>query len=288
MEFKEIFDQFIYDELISAGKSKKTEETYITFAKHLTDYFGDNFHLEKINLSEIRDWRDKLSIGRSPDTVRGYVICLRQFLNYCTQRDYIDINVSFIKVPKREKRLIKYLKDNEIQEFIAEVGKPSRGYNNQNRLRNIAVCEVLYSSGLRIDEICRLNKDSIKDRQMTVIGKSREPRIVFISKRAEVAITEYLALRGEDHESALFINAQNGNRIRPDGIRKIFRRVCTSSKFSEVHPHTFRHSFASHLVSEGIDIIYVSDLLGHQDLNTTKIYTHYENPKLKAEYEKVF
>ena len=283
--FLEIFDRFLFDEIISAGYSRKTEERYITFSKLIVKILG-NIDVVEFDERKIRSWRETLIKYQSPDTVRGYVVCLRKFLKYCEHKFELKVTVENIKIPRREKRRIEILTSAEVEDFIAEISKRKRGYSEQNRLRNIAIAKLIYCSGLRVSEVCRLNKNSIKNRQMTIIGKSLEPRLCFINKDTEDAIRDYLELR-YDNEQALFVSNQNGRRITESNIQRVFQRVCENSngKFEKVHPHTLRHCFATRLLDRGVDIVYIQDFMGHQSLDTTKVYMHYSNNRLREVYE---
>lgn len=283
--FLEIFDRFLFDEIISAGYSRKTEERYITFSRLIVKILG-NIDVVEFDERKIRAWRETLIKYQSPDTVRGYVVCLRKFLKYCERRFELKVTIENIKIPRREKRRIEILTSAEVEDFIAEISKRKRGYSEQNRLRNIAIAKLIYCSGLRVSEVCRLNKNSIKNRQMTIIGKSLEPRLCFINKDTEDAIRDYLELR-YDNEQALFISNQNGRRITESNIQRVFQRVCENSngRFERVHPHTLRHCFATRLLDRGVDIVYIQDFMGHQSLDTTKVYMHYSNNRLREVYE---
>lgn len=193
-----------------------------------------------------------------------------------------------IEVPKRDKQVIKYLNEEEVREFLYEAAKKRRGYSEKSRLRNLAVIHLLYASGLRNGELCALNRDSIKDRQFTVSGKSKEDRIVFIDERTDKIIRDYLETR-TDSNRAMFISTISGKRLTSKGLRDIFTRVCENTDklyLKDVHPHTIRHSYGTKMLHRGVDIRFIGDLMGHQSLETTKIYTHYENPQLKAIYDK--
>ncbi len=283
--FLEIFDSFLYDEIISIGYSRKTEERYVVFSRLITKFFGD-IEVSKLDERKIRAWREHLGKHQSPDTVRGYVICLRRFIRYCERRLDLKISADNIKVPRREKRKIDILTNDEVNDFIDIIGQKKRGYSEVNRLRNIAIAKLIYCSGLRVGEVCKLNKNSIKNRQMTIVGKSLEPRLCFINCDAELAIKRYLDARN-DNEPALFISSQNGKRITEGNVQRIFQRVCGNSngKFEKVHPHTLRHCFATRMLDRGVDVVYIQDFMGHQSLDTTKVYTHYSNNKLREVYE---
>ena len=217
--------------------------------------------------------------------LRGNIICFRSVLRRCVRKGWADIDIEDIKIPKREKRIVNYLTESEIERFIGAVSAKYRGYSRINRLRNTAIVNLLYDSGIRVSELCLLNRNSIKECQFTVIGKSKSPRICFITRKTEEAIAEYLAERS-DNERALFIATQNGKRITSDTVRKIFQNACKRSDFINVHPHTIRHSFATRLLDKEVDIRYIAELMGHESLDTTKMYTHFSNPKLKKIYEK--
>ena len=145
---------------------------------------------------------------------------------------------------------------------------------------------MLFYTGLRIGELCALNRDSIRDREFTVVGKSKDPRLCFITKDLEQDIHNYLEMRHDD-SAALFVANENGRRINPGNVQRIFRLAAKKAKLSKVTPHTMRHSFATRMLEEGVDIRYVAELLGHQDLNTTKRYTHVKDCQLKRIYENV-
>ena len=245
MLISEAFDNYREIEVISRGLSPKTLESNIYAEKLVTEDFSD---------TEVR-------------------------------KGWSNIDVDDIKIPKREKRVVNYLTESEIERFIEVVSAKYRGYSKINRLRNTAIVNLFYDSGIRVSELCLLNRNSIRERQFTVIGKSKNPRICFITRKTEEAIAEYLAER-DDNKKALFIATQNEKRITPDTIRKIFQNACKRSDFVNVHPHTIRHSFATRLLDKEVDIRYIAELMGHESLDTTKMYTHFSNPKLKKIYEK--
>jgi integrase/recombinase XerD len=282
LSISDSFELYRTDYIVMTNRSPKTEESYRGTCKLLIRRFGD-VPLDALTFEAIRDWRNWLSTWQSNDTVRGNIICIRMVLKYMAKRGYKVLNYDEIPVAKREKRVIKYLDHLEMEAFIEEMGRPCRGYTLENRLRNVAIVRLLYATGLRNSELVALNRDSIKNRTFTVIGKSRDPRIGFIDSLAEAAIERYLATRN-DKEKALFVSPQTGKRLTSDTLRKIFANICERSEFDGIHPHTIRHSFATRLLERRVDLRYVGDLMGHVDLNTTRIYTHYTNPKLQEIY----
>lgn len=283
MLISEAFESYRKMEVIAAGLSSKTKESYVYAEKLAVGYFED-VDFDSIKAEDVTEFYEHLLGWQTPDTARGNIVCLRAVARYMKRRFKSKLDPEDIKVPKREKRSINFLTEPEALEFIEVVAEKRRGYAEINRLRNIAIMETLYASGIRVGELCKLNRNSIKQRQFTVVGKSKEPRLCFINSRAETAITDYLKLR-YDNERALFISNQNGKRITPGNVRRVFQNVCDRSDFENVHPHTLRHSFATKLLEHHVDLRYIADLMGHQSLDTTKVYTHYANPRLKKIYE---
>lgn len=286
MYFNGVFNNFIKDEIIYRGLSSNTLESYHYFGVLFNRYVG-NVKLTDITMPVVRNFRESLMAYQKQDTTSNYVCNLRVFLRYCVDNGYkVGVNVNLIRQAKRQKRLLDIPSDDEVKDFIQLVGTPYRGYSRLNRLRNKAMVLVLYSSGIRVGELCALNKGDIKDRQFIVIGKSKEPRLCFISEEAELAINEYLDAR-KDNESALFVQKANGLRITTATVRNVFKNACMRShgKFAGIHPHTLRHCFATRLIERNVDIGSVGTLLGHCSLDTTRIYTHYSNPQLKRIYQ---
>lgn len=283
MLVSEAFLSYRKMEVIAAGLSSKTDESYIYAAKLAVQFFGD-VEFDNLTPEDAIRYYEHLLGWQAPDTARGNIVCLRAVARYMKRRFDSKLDPEDIKVPRREKRTIEYLTEPEVLEFIEVIGRKRRGYPEINRLRNIAIVETLYASGIRVGELCKLNRTSIKNRQFIVVGKSKEPRLCFINSRAEAAIEAYLQQR-TDNERALFVSNQNDKRINPGNVRRIFQWACKRSDFVNVHPHTIRHSFATQLLEKHVDLRYIADLMGHQSLDTTKIYTHYTNPKLKQIYD---
>lgn len=279
----EAFELYQQNEIVMAGMSSKTLESYANASKLATRFFGD-VDITSLEIGDIVKFAEHLRSWQRPDTVRGNLMCLRSVLRYCSRKGVPVLDVEDIHIPKREKRVVSYLHESEAVAFRRAIAQKRVGYARKNRLRNIAMTEVLYSSGIRVSELCRLNRNSIHDRQFTVIGKSSAPRLCFITKRAEKAIADYLAIR-DDASQALFVT-KGGARITPSGVRVAFKKACERKNLDAVSPHMLRHSFATRMLERNVDIRYIGEMLGHQSLDTTLIYTHVENSTLKKVYEK--
>lgn len=293
MKLSEAFADFRRIEIRGRGCSPSTDEGYEYAMRVIIDYFGD-VSVRKLGVDEVSDFY--LSIiglkgihsGRivSRNTAREYVAKLRAVLRFCRKRGVKTANPDEIIIPKPEKRSARFIGVEEYSRFLEEAGRSHHGYSNLNRERNVLIVKMLFHTGLRIGELCALDRDSIKDRQFVVVGKSKDPRPCFITKDIEAEISRYLAMRA-DNNPALFISNENGRRITPDTVQRVFRRIAAATGLTKVTPHTLRHSFATRLVDDGVDIRHISAFLGHQSLDTTKRYTHIRDYKLKEIYTQV-
>lgn len=158
-------------------------------------------------------------------------------------------------------------------------------------LRDRAILELLYGSGLRVSELCALDVDDIDLRahSLLVTGKGRKQRRVPISEPARAALSTYISrarveLSGDGAGGALFLN-KRGTRIGPRSVSALMDRYLAAEGAPHASPHALRHSFATHLLDGGADIRAVQELLGHESLSTTQIYTHVSTERLKAVYE---
>lgn len=286
LPLSEAFELYRQDHIIMSNQSPKTEEAYLNTSLLIVRFMGD-IDICDLTFEDVRDWRNWLLGWQKPDTARGNIMCLRMVLKFLRKRGYPVMDYENIPVAKRVKRKIEYLLAKEVEEFIAEAARRTRGYPEITRLRNVAIIYLLWATGLRNGELCALNRNSIRNKQFTVIGKSTDERLGFINDRAQNAIDAYLEMR-TDNNKALFISDQTGERIVPKTIQRVFRDICNRSRFEKIHPHTIRHSYGTFLLSKGVNLRYIADLMGHKDMNTTRMYTHYENPQLRSVYESAY
>lgn len=283
MKISEAFQMYRKNEVLAMGKSSSTNDWYIITEKLVIDYFG-NINIRRIRVDDVHNFYLWMLKGRSQNTAREYLCKFRMVLDYFRQIGLAHIGADDIKIPKREKKQIRFITYEEFVIFLEEMGRPHRGYSNINRVRNIVMAKMLFYTGLRISELCALNRDSIQNRQFCIVGKSKDPRPGYITKDLEQDINHYLAMR-TDSCPALFICEQTGKRITKTMVQAIFRRVSEQSGIYSVTPHTLRHSYATRLVEDGVDIRYVATLLGHQSLETTQKYTHIRDARLRQVYE---
>lgn len=285
MLVKDAFNEYIRVEIISVGGSLKTVESYQNSVKLACKYFG-NIDVGTITIVSVQEYRLWLTREHKINTVRGHICCLRSVLRFCRHRGQPVIDPSVIKLPRREKRATPYLTEAEVRGFIEAAARKRRGYAEVNRVRNTLIIRMLFETGLRVGELCALNRNSIRNNTFSVIGKSKNPRVCFVTDNLMQEIENYLNLRNDDN-LALFITNETKGRITPANVQEMFRRVCKEYGQPGIHPHILRHSFATYLLNNDVGIREIAELLGHESLDTTKIYTHITNPKLHEVYDRV-
>jgi site-specific recombinase XerD len=232
-------------------------------------------------------------------TQNYHLIALRSFFKYLSRRDIKSLAAEKIELPKPPSRQVEFLEIAEVHRLIESVSQES---DKLTRLRDKAILETLFSTGLRISELIGLNKDSVntKRREFSVRGKGDKIRLVFLSDRAITCLEEYLKAR-EDNSKALFIRHDHKDSIDKQmrsysekamgltarTVQRIMKKYGKMAGITKsISPHTLRHSFATDLLQNGADIRAVQELLGHASISTTQIYTHLTNRRLKDIYDK--
>lgn len=223
----------------------------------------------------------------SISTQSYYVIALRSFLRWLVKNDCATLAPEKIELPKIRERLINFLSSSQVERLLAQPS-PSSPIG----LRDKAILETLFSTGLRVSELAKLNRDQVdlKRKEFGVIGKGGRARVVFLSDGAAKWLTKYLAVR-VDRFKPLFIRFSRG--ITPDeqgekmrlttrSIQRAVEKYARKAKLPNlVSPHSLRHSFATDLLMAGADIRSVQEMLGHKNIATTQIYTHVTNRQLR-------
>ena len=271
---------------------------YLKYERRLSDNtidsYGENLlkllnYVNKdiliLNSDDIRNYL--LNSDATAKTKAHYLSVFNSFYKYMVFNKKINNNpCEGIKTPKLEKRLPKYLTDDEINKLLdIRLIKPID-------YRNKAMLEVLYATGIRISELTNLefNQIDLNDCTIRVLGKGKKDRIVPLGNMA----IHYLTLYIEEYRKFLlktktsnyvFIN-KDGNKISRQGFFKILKQIAkTSGIEKEISPHTLRHSFATHLLNNGADLRVIQELLGHENLVTTEIYSHLSYKKIEDDYD---
>jgi len=216
---------------------------------------------------------------------------LRSFYKFLVKRNYLGSNpVTAVRAPKQEKKLPKFLEYEQVQRLL---NTPDT--NNWLGARDRAILETLYSTGVRVSELVALNMDDIDflGEIVHIRGKGKKERISPIGTSALQAIQRYIEFRNKRAQNnsnfdtkVLFVN-KHGRRLSARSVRrKMDKYLIMAGLDPSVSPHTLRHSFATHMLNNGADLRSVQELLGHQSLSTTQIYTHLSTRKLKEVYDK--
>lgn len=287
--------QFLEYIEIERGRAVKTVENY---DHYLTRFFEQMQIKEISDISEEKIREFRLWLNRQPGvsgsmkrrTQNYYLIALRAFLKYLRKRDVEAISPEKIELAKLPERHLDLISTTELDRLLA-----SADGTDEAGLRDKAILELLFSTGLRVSELCSLNSDIDLSREdFSIRGKGDKVRVVFISPAAKEAITAYLKAR-KDMEEPLFVNIPKvgkdskrvPTRLTPRSIERMIKIYAAKAGITKkVTPHVLRHSFATDLLSNGADIRSVQALLGHASINTTQIYTHVTDAHLREVHKK--
>jgi tyrosine recombinase XerC len=271
---------------IEKNYSQHTLTNYRLDLKDFSKFCGE-LSLEKIDYLLLRKYLAVLkekNLGNR--TVGRHLSALRSFFRFLCREGYLKTNpILMLSSPKLDKHLPSFMTEEEVAKLIeSALPKDNR---DELGLRNRAILETFYSSGLRISELVGLSLGDL-DFISGIIkakGKGKKERVVPVGDIALTAIRKYLDQR-KKQSNAVFLN-KNGKRISTRGVRDVVEKYLKSAGIQRgVSPHTFRHSFATHLLDRGADLRTVQELLGHANLSTTQIYTHLTTEKLKNVYDK--
>lgn len=285
---------------VEGGRSAKTITNYSLYLERFIEFAGD-IEVDRISQELVRKYR--LWLNRYTNETTGndlslitqsyHLIALRGFLTYLSRRDISSLAADKIILPKTIRKQVTFLQYDEVVRMLEQIKTDS-----EQGLRDRAIVELLFSSGLRVSELVNLNRDHInlKRREFMVRGKGQKDRPVFISKRAAEHVEKYL---NERHDSlpALFLSysrrsstPDNSGDYRRLSARSIQRMVSRYARLAgitkHVSPHTMRHSFATDLLMNGADLRSVQSLLGHSNISTTQVYTHVTDQHLRDIHEK--
>ena len=292
--FNRYVDEFLSACDVQKGFSPHTIETYRFALAEFQDYFMVEYGaIPELNAIEPADIRPFLGYlhdrGLAKKSLRVKIAAVKSFFKFSFRQSWIDRNpAAIIATPKSEKKLPSFLQPQEIESLMDsfDEDKPSG-------IRNVAMAELLYSSGLRVSELIGLlmiNLD-LHAGTVRVLGKGKKERIVPIGQKAVDALKAYLEIRSELLQSAsanpegrVFVS-DRGKQLNPSVVYKIIRRAMNPiTESPQKSPHVLRHTFATHLLDNGADISSVSEMLGHSSLSATQVYTHISVDRLKKAY----
>ena len=294
MKLEEIIDEFV-----EYCKIKHSIHTVLAYSVSLNQFlvfleteYGKIPEIEEVTSNDIKPflgWLDENNKKRN--TLRQRISSIRSFFSYCYKKEITEKNIARnVLIPKNEKLLPSYLLKNEIEKLLE--------YDNDStltpektfiKLRNVALMELLYSSGLRISEALglKLNDIDIINKQIKVFGKGQKERIVPVGDVAIDRIIKYKSVRNcvEIKTDKFFVNCKGKSLTSASAWKIVNTAMQGITDAKQKSPHTLRHSFATHLLDNGADILAISKMLGHSNPSTTEIYTHVSIEKLKASYK---
>ncbi len=276
-----------------------SENTVTSYRKDLSDFGkflkerslqGNSFH--QVDRPLLRDFLVFLKRKRlAAATIAHKVFVLRSFFKYLLRKRKIYSNpASFLSSPKRKKGLPTFLTLSQMKNLLKLPKKESFW-----GLRDLAILELFYSTGMRLSELANLDLSSVdfQGEVVRVLGKGDKERIIPVGRKALEVLKNYLNLRKSLSEDRFKTNGEaillnrSGKRLSARGVGRIVKKYATQiSEDQKTSPHTLRHTFATHLLDEGADLLAVKDLLGHESLSTTQIYTHVTTDRLKKVYQK--
>jgi site-specific recombinase XerD len=283
----ELIDDYLAYLEIEKNRSIKTRDNYGRYLARFVEITGIKGP-EDITAEVVRKFRLELARPASQATRERkkitqsyYVIALRNFLKYLAKRDIISLASEKIELPKIARRQIEVLEYAEVERLLTI----PKG-DDLRALRDRAILETFFSTGLRVSELCSLDRYLDIDRgEFTVRGKGEKLRVVFLADRSKEALKKYLAKR-TDADPAMFVSLNPKNkvlgRIIPRAVQRLVDRAALKAGIhKKIHPHELRHSFATDLLLNGADIRSVQELLGHANIATTQVYTHLTNKELR-------
>ncbi len=289
---------------IEKGLSSKSQENYSRFIKKFLDWLKINKleNLKPHELSSDHIWQYRVFLSRHSPTSKNvplkkstqnyYLIALRSLLNYFANRDILSLPAEKIKLARdKDDRQVRFLSIEKLEKLfsIPNVAKV-------HELRDRAILETFFSTGMRISELTSLNKEQIKikpgmkELELSITGKGGRVRTVYFSERAIAWLGKYFETR-KDNDKALFINyrARTGSsrRLTPRYIEKMIKKYALLAGLpSFTTPHVMRHSFATDLLNQGVDIRILQEFLGHKNISATQIYAHVTNKRLREIHRK--
>lgn len=268
--------------------SENTIENYRNDLLDFNEYLIKNkIDYQNMNYTNVTNFLIFLKSKKLKSTsINRHLSAIRSFYEYLLKEGKTS-NSPFrlIKGPKKEKKLPNYLKYDEFLDLLNACDETNLGK------RNRMILELLFATGVRVSELINIKIDDInfKAREIKIIGKGKKMRIVYFNKTCQQVMSDYVInarealLKGKKNDY-LFIN-HLGNTLTRRGVADILEKLITKSAIKhKISPHTLRHTFATLMLNEGMDIREVQELLGHAKLSTTSVYTHVSNEEMRRVY----
>ena len=281
---KEIYDYMNYL-IIERQLSSNTIDAYKRDLYSFFNYVNKKYN--NISKEDIINYIKYLNSELNPKSVNRHIVTLKNYFNFLEKNSMININpCENITGLKTKKSIPRVLSEEDIDKLLDINPKNAFEYRNKSML------ELMYSSGLRVSELLNLNVNDI-DFDLNIVrifGKGSKERIMPINEIATSFLYDYIniyrkTLLKNKVNDILFLNSR-GEKLSRQGFFKILKEIAREKGIKkELSPHTLRHSFATHLLNHGADLRSIQTMLGHENIETTQIYTHVSNNMVKEEYE---
>ncbi|MGF3066181.1 tyrosine recombinase XerC [Facklamia sp. P12950] len=284
------------------NERRYSQHTVIAYQRDLNQFWlfiksSGEVSLEQISYQDLRLYLAYLNErSLNPKTIARKLSSLRSFFNYCLRRHWIDQDpMELITYKAKETHLPSFFYENEIESLIKVAKTSLLDYPK----RNLAILELMYATGIRVSECCQIRLDQLDFslQILRVFGKGNKERIVPFGDPAMRALKDYIeterkellskwSMQNQRNNDILFLS-EKGKAINPDQVRHILQKIVEESQLNlKINPHKLRHSYATHLLNRGADLRSVQELLGHENLSSTQIYTHITGDKMRSEYLK--
>ena len=254
-----------------------SDKTILNYKMDLENFYNyiNKKKTKKIDFDFLQEYIENLSQKKySTKSIQRHISSLKSYFKFLYNKNYINVNpAELLCLPKNEIKLPNYLTIIDLEKI----------YELDLSLRDKLIVELLYSTGIRLSELVNIKISDINfyDKTIKVLGKGNKERYVLFGSVCSKLLKEYI---NNENRVYLLLN-KNGNKLSERGveyiIEKIFKSVNVHAKLT---PHTLRHTFATHRLDNGCDLVTVQKLLGHSDLSTTSIYTHISNEHLRTTY----
>lgn len=275
--------------IVEKGYSRQTIEGYLRDLVDFMNFIGQHYQvetIEDIQKDHVRYYFEERRKDLKSSSIDRHMISLRQFYAFLVKEGFLDKNImSSFELSKKAQHLPVVLSYEEVNQIIdsIELIKPTD-------FRNKCMIELLYATGIRVSEMCSLTLSDIYLRQgkIRVIGKGNKERIVLVNENCCFLLREYIENKRHQissiHSKYLFID-KKGNPIKRENFYQILTKIVQKSGINKhISPHTFRHTFATHLIENDADLRSIQEMLGHSDISTSTIYTHVSSSKAIDEY----
>jgi site-specific recombinase XerD len=297
MSISELVTDFLEHMEIEQNRAQQTIANYDHYLQRLVE-FSDDAPIGKLDAEMVRKWRlwlnrlkDQKGDTISLTTQNYHLIALRSFLKYLAKRGIVAMDSAKIELARVKRPQVGFLEADEVERLFGAIDT-----SNAIGLRDRAILELLFSSGLRVSELVGLDRDHInlERREFVVRGKGQKDRPVFMSPEAAGWIEQFLKSRKDNYKPLFIHYAGSKNelddgmytRLTPRSVQRMIKRYAKMAGITKhVTPHTMRHSFATDLLINGADLRSVQGLLGHANIATTQIYTHVTDPQLKKVHD---